>query len=193
MRAHARYELLEKEGSCYLGADGSILRRRVQRWGAAKTTEVDFVRQPYSTGWRLDRGRFDAQLVQMACGCKDPRELRQPHAHESPFSTRGAPVLPAELRQSCRNRHTSCADPDGADNHRSVNTPMKRLAGWMAQDAWEMWRRTSGERRTSCESLQRHPRVLATILIGRLTDEYSSQDRGAGRSPTPPCARHAPG
>jgi len=31
MRAHARYELLEKEGSCYLGADGSILRRRVQR------------------------------------------------------------------------------------------------------------------------------------------------------------------
>jgi len=31
MRAHARYELLEKEGSRYLGADGSILRRRVQR------------------------------------------------------------------------------------------------------------------------------------------------------------------
>jgi len=38
MRAHARYELLEKEGSCYLGADGSILRRRVQAGAIALHT-----------------------------------------------------------------------------------------------------------------------------------------------------------
>ncbi len=51
-------------------------------WGAAETTEVDFVRQPYSTGWRLDRGRFDAQLMRMACeagtlwcGCARVRTL----------------------------------------------------------------------------------------------------------------------
>ncbi len=31
MRAHARNELLEKDGSSQVGANGSILRRRVQR------------------------------------------------------------------------------------------------------------------------------------------------------------------
>ena len=87
-------------------------------------------------------------------GCKDPRELRQAHAHESPFSTQGAPVLPAAVRQSCRQRHTSCADPDGADDQQWVSTLMKRLAEWMAQDEWEKGRRTSGERRNSCGSLQ---------------------------------------
>ena len=36
------------------------------RWGGSEAAEVDFVRQPYATGWHLDRGRFDAHLVQSA-------------------------------------------------------------------------------------------------------------------------------
>ncbi len=36
------------------------------RWGGPEAAEVDFVRQPYGTGWRLDRGRFDAHLVRSA-------------------------------------------------------------------------------------------------------------------------------
>jgi len=98
-------------------------------------------------------------------GCKDPHEVRQSHAHASLFSPRGAPVLPAEVRQSRRDRPTSCADPDGADDRRWVSTPMKRLARWMAHDAWDMWRRTSGERRTSRGSLHASPRKAQSQLI----------------------------
>jgi len=35
-------------------------------WGGPEAAEVDFVRQPYGPGWRLDRARFDAQLIQSA-------------------------------------------------------------------------------------------------------------------------------
>ena len=54
MRAHVRYELLEKEGSCYLGADGSILRRRVQLTQACRGT-VDVGRErPRGKDWNED-------------------------------------------------------------------------------------------------------------------------------------------
>ncbi len=44
-------------------------------------------------------------------GCTDPRAVRHPHAHASPFFMRGAPVVPAGVRHSRGQRHTSGADP----------------------------------------------------------------------------------
>lgn len=35
-------------------------------WGGSEAMEVDFLHQPYGTGWHLDRGRFEVHLVQCA-------------------------------------------------------------------------------------------------------------------------------
>ncbi len=85
-------------------------------------------------------------------------------AHPTLISRRS----PHEVRRSCRQRHTTCAHPDGADDHRWG--PAHLCDGWsdgLAQDVWEMWRRTSGERRNSCGSLQR---PLPTVSRARCCD-----------------------
>jgi len=50
MRAHARNELLEKDGSSQVGANGSILRRRVQE-AVAQFDHIYALLHPYRNGY----------------------------------------------------------------------------------------------------------------------------------------------